>query len=96
MQLFLKLFEPYLQWFYYCFDRIVANGYLSFLTRENNVAYFFRKVCRKPKITKGFCSSAPATIKPGSSSSPATTRCRCSGRSQGFAKRIWFAPGSSA
>jgi hypothetical protein len=52
MQLFLKLFEPYLQWFYHCFDRIVINGYLSFLTRENNVAYFFREVCKKPKITK--------------------------------------------
>lgn len=52
MQLFLKLFGPYLQWFYHCFDRIVINGYLSFLTRENNVAYFFREVCKKPKITK--------------------------------------------
>ena len=52
MQRFLKLFEPYLQWFYHCFDRVVINGYLSFLTRENNVAYFFREVCQKPKITK--------------------------------------------
>jgi hypothetical protein len=48
----LKLFEPYLQWFYHCFDRIVINGYLSCLTRENNAAYFFREVCQKPKITK--------------------------------------------
>jgi len=39
MRLFLKLFEPFLQWFYHCFDRIVINGYLSFLTRENNVVY---------------------------------------------------------
>ena len=52
MQLFLKLFQPFLQWFYHCFDRIVVNGYLSFLTRENNVVYFFREVCQKPKITK--------------------------------------------
>ena len=52
MQLFLKLFEPYLQWFYHGFDRIVVNGYLSFLTRENNVVYFFREVCQKTKITK--------------------------------------------
>jgi hypothetical protein len=52
MQLFLKLFEPYLQWFYHCFDRIVINGYLSFLTRENNLVYFLRVVCKKPKITK--------------------------------------------
>jgi hypothetical protein len=52
MQRFLKLFGPYLQWVYHCFDRIVINGYLSFLTRENNVAYFFREVCHQPKITK--------------------------------------------
>ena len=52
MQRFHKLFGPYLQWVYHCFDRIVINGYLSFLTRENNVAYFFREVCKKPKITK--------------------------------------------
>jgi hypothetical protein len=52
MQRFLKLFEPYLQWFYHCFDRIVINGYLSFLTRESNVVYFFHDVCKKPKITK--------------------------------------------
>jgi hypothetical protein len=52
MQRFLKLFGPYLQWVYHCFDRIVINGYLSFLTRENNVAYFFREVCNQPQITK--------------------------------------------
>jgi hypothetical protein len=52
MRLFLKLFEPYLQWFYHCFDRIVINGYLSYFTREINVAWFFRQVCHKPKVTK--------------------------------------------
>ena len=52
MQLFLKLFEPFLQWFYHCFDRIVINGYLSFLTREANVVYFFRDVRGEPLITK--------------------------------------------
>ena len=52
MQLFLKLFAPFLQWYYHCFDRIVINGYLSFFTREINVAWFFRQVCQKPKVTK--------------------------------------------
>jgi hypothetical protein len=52
MQLFLTLFAPCLQWFYHCFDRIVINGYLSFFTREINVAWFFRQVCQKPKVTK--------------------------------------------
>jgi hypothetical protein len=52
MQLFLKLFGPFLQWVYHCFDRIVINGYLSFLTRENNVVYFFHEVRGEPVITK--------------------------------------------
>ncbi len=52
MQLFSKLFGPFLQWFYHCFDRIVINGYVSFLTRENNVVYFFRVVRGHPVITK--------------------------------------------
>jgi len=34
------------------FDRIVINGYLSFFTREINVAWFFRHICQKPKVTK--------------------------------------------
>jgi len=52
MRLFLKLFEPFLQWFYRYFDRIVINGYLSFLTREGNVVYFFREVRGEPVLTK--------------------------------------------
>jgi hypothetical protein len=52
MQLFVKLFGPFLQWFYHCFDRIVINGYLSFLTRENNVVYFFRDVGGHPALSK--------------------------------------------
>jgi hypothetical protein len=52
MQLFLKLFEPYLQWFYHCFDRIVINGHLLGLMRESQIVYFFRDVCGHPKLTK--------------------------------------------
>jgi len=52
MQLFLKLFGPYLQWVYHCFDRIVINGHLLGLMREGQVVYFFRDVCGHPKLTK--------------------------------------------
>jgi hypothetical protein len=52
MQLFLTLFGPYLQWFYHCFDRIVINGHLLGLMRENQIVYFFRQVCGQPKLTK--------------------------------------------
>ena len=52
MQLFLNLFGPFLQWVYHCFDRIVINGYLSFLTREGNVVFFFRDVGGHKLLTK--------------------------------------------
>jgi hypothetical protein len=52
MQLFLKLCGPFLQFSYHCFDRIVINGYLSLLSRENQVAYFFREVNGVPKLTQ--------------------------------------------
>src|SRR5262249_33818256 len=52
MQLFLKLFAPYLQWVYHCFDRIVINGHLLGLMRESQIVYFFRNVCGHPKLTK--------------------------------------------
>jgi hypothetical protein len=52
MQLFLKLFGSFLQFSYHCFDRIVINGYLSLLSRENQVAYFFREVNGVPKLTQ--------------------------------------------
>ena len=52
MQLFFKLFEPYLQWVYHCFDRIVINGHLLGLMRESQIVYFFRNVCGHPKLTK--------------------------------------------
>ena len=52
MQLFHTLFGSKLQFEYDCFDRIVLNGYLSFMTRENNLVYFFRNVCGFPRITR--------------------------------------------
>jgi len=52
MQLFLKLFGPYLQWVYHCFDRIVITGHLLGLLRENQVVCFFQQVCGHPKLTQ--------------------------------------------
>ena len=52
MQLFLKLFGPWLQFYYFCFDRIVVNGYQRFFFNESGVVYFFRDVCGVAKITK--------------------------------------------
>jgi hypothetical protein len=44
MELFTKLFGDLLLFVYHCFDRIVIHGYLSGLSRPEQVVHFFRKV----------------------------------------------------
>ena len=44
MELFTKLFGSLLVYVYHCFDRIVIHGYLSGLSRPEQVVYFFRQV----------------------------------------------------
>lgn len=52
MELFTKLFGNLLLLVYHCFDRLVINGYLSGLSRSEQVVYFFREVVGVPTITK--------------------------------------------
>jgi hypothetical protein len=52
MELFSRLFGSLLVFVYHCFDRIVINGYLSSLTRPENVVYFFRQILGIRAITK--------------------------------------------
>jgi hypothetical protein len=48
MELFLKLFGDLLVFVYHCFDRIVIHGYLSGLSRPEQVVHFFRRVVGVP------------------------------------------------
>jgi hypothetical protein len=52
MELFSRLFGSLLVFVYHCLDRVVINGYLSGLSRPEQVVYFFREVLRVPAITK--------------------------------------------
>jgi len=52
METFNKLFARMLVFIYHCFDRVVINGYLSMLSRPENIVYFFRQVVGVPRITK--------------------------------------------
>jgi hypothetical protein len=52
MELFSKLFGSLLMFVYHCFDRVVINGYLSGLSRPEQVVYFFRTVLGISCITK--------------------------------------------
>ncbi len=52
METFTKLFGSLLLFVYHCFDRIVINGYLSNLSRPEQVVYFFRQVLDIPVVSK--------------------------------------------
>jgi hypothetical protein len=52
MELFAKLFGNLLVFVYHCFDRIVIHGYLSGLSRPEQVVYFFRQVVGVAAVDK--------------------------------------------
>lgn len=52
MERFIQLFADFLYLIYHCFDRIVIHGYLSGLSRPEQVVYFFRQVLGIPVVSK--------------------------------------------
>src|ERR1700730_1035212 len=52
MELFAKLYSSLLVFVYHCFDRIVIHGYLSGLSRPEQVVYFFREILGMPVVDK--------------------------------------------
>jgi hypothetical protein len=60
MELFLKLFDDLLVFVYHCFDRIVIHGYLSGLSRPEQVVHFFRRVVGVPVLSKEVLSQRTA------------------------------------
>jgi hypothetical protein len=60
MEPFIKLFGDLLVFVYHCFDRIVIHGYLSGLSRPEQVVYFFRCIVGVPVISKEVLSQRTA------------------------------------
>jgi hypothetical protein len=52
METLMHIFAPMIVFVYHCFDRIVINGYISMLSRPENVVYFFQNVLAQSCITK--------------------------------------------
>ena len=52
METLMQLFGSMMTFVYHCFDRIVINGYLSMLSRPEQVVYFFKDVLAQQCITK--------------------------------------------
>jgi hypothetical protein len=60
MELFTKVFGDLLLFVYHCFDRIVIHGYLSGLSRPEQVVHFFRRVVGIPVLSKEILSQRTA------------------------------------
>src|ERR1700719_794016 len=60
MDVFSKLFGNLLAFVYHCFDRIVIHGYLSALSRPEQVVHFVRKVVGVPVVSKEILSERTA------------------------------------
>jgi hypothetical protein len=63
MDVFTRLFGNLLVFVYHCFDRIVINGYLSNLSRPEQVVYFFRQVLGIPIVGKEVLSKRTEDYK---------------------------------
>jgi hypothetical protein len=60
MELFTQLFGDLLAFVYHCFDRIVIYGYLSALSRPEQVVHFFRQIVGVPAVGKEVLSQRTA------------------------------------
>ena len=60
MEIFTTLFGNLLAFVYHCFDRIVIHGYLSALSRPEQVVHFFRQVLGIPVVSKEILSQRTA------------------------------------
>src|SRR5260370_37688560 len=60
MDVFTKLFGDLLVFVYHCFVRIVIYGYLSGLSRPEQVVHFFRQVVGVPAVSKEVLSQRTA------------------------------------
>jgi hypothetical protein len=60
MDVFTKLFGDLLAFVYHCFDRIVIHGYLSALSRPEQVVHFVRKIVGVPVVSKEILSQRTA------------------------------------
>ena len=59
MELFTQLFGDLLVFVYHCFDRIVIYGYLSGLSRPEQVVHFFRNVVGVAAVDKEILGTKP-------------------------------------
>jgi hypothetical protein len=95
MDLFTQLFGDLLAFVYHCFDRIVIYGYLSALSRPEQVVHFFRQVVGVPVVDKEILSQRRIT-RTGWTPLRAIIGCRSNGPRRACARKTMSCPGNGA
>jgi len=96
MDVFTKLFGDLLVFVYHCFDRIVIHGYLSGLSRPEQVVHFFRQVVGVAAVSKEVLSKRTADYQNWWKPSRAIIMSRSSGPRRVCARKTMFCRGSAA
>src|SRR6516164_9024508 len=96
MERFTRLFDNLLVFVYHCFDRIVIHGYLSGLSRPEQVVHFVRHVLGIPVVSKEVLSRAPTTTATGWRPMRAITKFPWNGLRKDSARRITCCPHCAA
>src|SRR5207302_5224499 len=95
MELFTQLFGDLLAFVYHCFDRIVIYGYLSGLSRPEQVVHFFRQVVGVPIVDKEVLRQRTADYQAWVDAF-AITGCRSNGPRRACARKTMSCPGNAA
>src|SRR5947208_17061997 len=95
MELFTRLFGSLLVLVYHCFDRIVIHGYLSGLSRPEQVVHFVRQVHGIPVVSKEVLSQRTHDYQTWWRPLPAIIRSRWNGPRRVFGKKTMFCPRSA-
>src|SRR5437870_6154875 len=96
MELFTQLFGDLLAFVYHCLDRIVIYGYLSGLSRPEQVVHFFRNVVGVATVSKEVLSQRTADYQAWVEAFPAIISCRSKGPRRACARKIMSCPGNAA
>ena len=94
MELFTKLFGNLLAFVYHCFDRIVIHGYLSALSRPEQVLYFFRQVLGVPVVSKEILTQRTADYQNWVEAFAAIIILRSLGPRRACARKTMSLPGN--
>src|SRR5260370_5299477 len=92
METFTKLFGSLLVFVYHCFDRIVINGYLSGLSRPEQVVYFFRDVAGVAVIDKSVLSERTEVYRSWVETYPRDHKLPIEGAEKGVPKKDHVVP----